>query len=104
MLLDYIKRGNLVAFTAEPKDADGNPVAAESVTLYISYVSGTDRDLVSVEMETDTDGLVWAGEWDSSVATKGRVHWHVRSDNPTSAKEGQFELEANLANPEPESA
>lgn len=102
MLLKYYKRGNVFEFTAEPKDVNGDPVTPDTVTSYVNYIaSDGERTTVPVVMEENTDG-VWTAEWDSSIAKKGRVHWHVRTVNPSSAKEDQFELEANLANPDPE--
>lgn len=104
MLLNYIKRGNAVLFTAAPEDANGEPVTPETVTLYVNYIDANDDRIVeTLDMAENTAGE-WEAEWDSVVAKKGRVHWHVRSVNPPSAKDGQFELEANLANPDPGTA
>jgi hypothetical protein len=102
MLLTYIKRGNAVAFTAEPLDADGAPVTPETVTLYVNYIDVNDVRIIDEITMAETTAGEFEAEWDSTVAQAGRVHWHVRSVNPPSAKDGQFELEANLANPDPE--
>jgi hypothetical protein len=104
MLLTYIKRGNAVAFTAEPQDANGEAVTPEAVTLYVNYIDVSDERVIDTIAMTETTSGEYEAEWDSTVAKECRVHWHVRSINPPSAKDGQFELEANLANPDPETA
>ena len=97
MLLTYIKRGNVVTFSAELLDAEGNQVTPASVDLYVNYVDVEgDRVTDTIDMTEMTDGT-WDAEWDSSVALKGRVHWSVRSTEPSSAQDDQFQLEANLA-------
>lgn len=103
MLIERFKRGNVFRFTATPLDVDGEIVTPDSVTLYLSYMGASGRVSEQIEMEMETDGD-WSAEWDSSVAYKGRVHVAVRAENPSSVSEDRFDLEANLANPDPETA
>jgi hypothetical protein len=102
MLLTYIKRGNVVTFSAELLDADGNTVTPASVNLYVNYVDEDGNRIIDTIEMVDTTAGTWEAEWDSSVALKGRVHWSVRSFEPSSAQDDQFQLEANLANPDPD--
>lgn len=103
MLLVHINRGNLISFSVVFYDNADAVTSPDSANLYISYInSDGDRTTDTIAMDQNTDD--WSAEWDSSVAKKGRVHWSVRSVDPSSADDGQFELEANLANPDPESA
>jgi hypothetical protein len=103
MLLSYIKRGNLIVFNVAFLDVDGVVITPENATLYLSYMTPEGvRASDTITMDENTDD--WEAQWDSSVADRGRVHWSVRSDGPPSAKDGQFELEANLANPDPVTA
>lgn len=103
MIVEHIKRGNIVSFTATFLDTDGNIASPSAATLYVSFMRFEERVEDSAEMEEQTDGS-WFAEWDSSDATKGKVHWSVRSTGPSSAQDGSFDLDANLANPDPESA
>jgi hypothetical protein len=102
MLVTYIDRGNEVDFTARPLDANGDLVTPDEVNLFLSFVSiDGGRALEAIEM--DEGGSSFTATWDSSIARPGRVHWSVRTFSPASAKDGFFDLRANLANPDPES-
>lgn len=102
-LLTYITRGNDIEFVASFADSEGGVVTPSSVSLRVSYLNAAgNRTTETLAMgEQDTSGATWVANWDSSVAKKGRVHWSVRSLNPGSAEDGQFELQANLGNADP---
>lgn len=101
MLVDVFVRGNVFEFTASPTDVEGATVDPDSVMLHVSYLDADGiRVRADLPMEEATAGE-WSANWDSSVSKKGRVDWAIRTENPSSAKEGSFQLAANLANPDP---
>lgn len=100
-LLTYIKRGNLIEFTATFENAAGVVVSPDSAALYLSYINAAAARVTTTVAMADDSAGTFTCEWDSSVAKKGRVHWSVQAENPSAADDGQFELEANMANPDP---
>lgn len=99
MLVDRYDRGNGFEWVASFTDVNGDVAEPDSVTLYVSYVTGSGRDTDEIEMTSDTEGN-WSAFWDSSVSKSCLVYWSVRAVNPAAAKDGKFKLDANLANPE----
>ena len=86
MLLTYIKRGNAIAFTAEPQDANGEPVTPETVTLYVNYIDANDERTIDAMPMAETTAGEFEAEWDSTVAKEGRVHWLLSAvDGPDRA-------------------
>lgn len=102
MLIRHI-RGTVITFTATFADAAGVEVTPSSATMHLNYMNEGVRVDEDLDMEMNTDGQ-WVTSWDSFMADAGRVYWHTRSDNPRSAQDGYFELVANLANPDTETA
>lgn len=102
MIVEQIIRGNEVLFSTTFTDADGDAVIPSSVILDLNYLVDTTRTYRTLIM-TVSDGT-WSARWDSEEASKGRVYWSIRADNPPAADEGYFELKANPANPDPGSA
>jgi hypothetical protein len=96
-----IVRGSTVVLTVEFADESGNPISPASATLHLNYINGGGRVEEEVELVESSD--VWSAEWDSTPASPGRVHWSVRSVSPSTAEDGDFDLTANLANPDDES-
>ncbi|MDB5555426.1 MAG: hypothetical protein JWL86_5410 [Rhizobium sp.] len=96
-IIKVTTRGNTVRWTATFKDFAGEVVSPDSAVVKISH---SDDVAVSVTMNSNTAGE-WSAEWDSSVALSGTVYWSVQATNPSFALDGQFELSANPANPDP---
>lgn len=103
MLVEVFVRGNGFAWSATFKDVDGADVTPATAQLYVSYVdaSGARVTADAIDMESSTGGT-WTAFWDSSAAKKGRLHWAIRTTEPSAAAEGSFDLAANLANPDPD--
>lgn len=102
-MLDRIVRGSTVTFTVTFADAVGVAIDPDSAALHLSFMNEGERVSEELAMEMQTD-LTWIAEWNTIEADAGRVYWSARSVNPYSAQDGQFELTANLANPDTETA
>jgi hypothetical protein len=70
----------------------------ESAMLHLSYMDEGTR--VEDHIEFAETSEAWSAEWDSTAADAGRVQWSARSLNPAAAADGDFDLKANLANPD----
>lgn len=96
-----IVRGQLVTFTAAPKDYLGNAINPSVMKLYLNYPhlpSGT----VSTD-ESDMDLLsdgTYASEFDTGLATAGTCYASVRAHDPAGASDIKFTITANAANPD----
>jgi hypothetical protein len=98
MTLAVIDRGNTVLFTSTPVDVDGNAVMPASVTLHLSYPNGIGRTLLVISMTPQSTDGPWIVEWDSTVSGRGIVYYSVRALDPNATEDGDFMLEANVAN------
>jgi len=101
--MQIIFRGNEVLFTATPLDEDGVAVVPSTITLYLNYVSATGRSGTSIVMDMQSTSGPWTAEWDTSAANPtaypGIVYYSVRAVSPSASEDGEFELDANPANP-----
>jgi hypothetical protein len=102
-MTEKIVRGQLIVFTADPKDPDGNSISPDSVKLYVNYIheSGTSTT-DEIDMDYQTDGT-WVAEFDTKVANAGQAFASVRATNPAAAEDFKFTITANIANPVDES-
>lgn len=107
MVIDHYQKGDGFVWTAAPDDIDGNPVAPESVMLFINFLGANGREDVfvdtgepGIEMSETTDGN-YIASWTSRGigARAGIVYWAVQTVNPDSSEQGSFMLDANLATP-----
>lgn len=93
-------RGNVVTWSTNFLDKDGNVVISASANLRIVFVGGDYRQTVNVSMSlAGTDGP-WTASWDTSVAgaRPGLVYWSAQATDPPGAEDGNFQLDANTAN------
>lgn len=98
MLATVIFRGSVVDFSTTFTDADGVAVDPASALLVVNFLNAAgERESEAIQMDQDTDGN-WVAEWSSAAAMPARTYWSMRSNNPTSAQDGFFELRGNLAN------
>ena len=96
MNVNIITRGNIVQWTVTPLDANGNVTTPSAVTIYVQYLVDGVYTPATIAM-TSTAG-VWSGTWDSTVSQSGVIYWSVRATNPSAQADGQFTLNANIAN------
>lgn len=100
--MQTIYRGNEIVFTANPLDEDGNPVAPDSVGLYLNYVTASGRTTTGpLTMSVDVSGDGWTFAWDtaSAGALPGIVYYTTRAVNPSADQDGSFYLDAFPSNP-----
>lgn len=75
-----------------------------AVTLYIEYPSnarGGRADTSLTMTDGDVDGT-WTAEWESAAAFPGTVNYSIRAEGSDMVqKDGQLQLTANPANPDP---
>jgi hypothetical protein len=93
-------RGELIVFTAHPKDA-GLDVSPASIQLYLNYkhaADGTTYTDEPLEMQAQTDGA-WKANFDTAQAAPGVGYASMRMQNPQSAEDMKFTIIANAANP-----
>jgi hypothetical protein len=96
-----IVRGATVIFSATFTDANGNPFTPASVDLYVNYVNAN-RSRQSVVTPMTNGAGTWTASWESAVAPAGGVvYYSIRTTGSPQivAKDGQFTLAANPANP-----
>ncbi len=98
MLVTYIVHGNVVEFAVDFLDADDIPVEPDTAFVTVNFLIGEARVNETVELELDESDGLWRGNWPTDGADPGRVYWSAQSVNPNSAKDGFFDLTANLAN------
>lgn len=101
-MTDKIVRGQMLTFTAAPKDAAGNLIVPASVSLYINYkhdddTTSTDAPIAMTQL---TDGSYFA-EFDTEVCLPGALFWSIRCSDPAAAGDGKLTIIANAANPAP---
>ncbi len=101
--MQIIFRGNEILFTATPLDEDGNAVVPDTITLYLNHVTATGRTTISIDMDLSVSGGPWTASWDTAAANPtaypGIVYYSVRAADPSASEDGEFELDANPANP-----
>jgi hypothetical protein len=89
-------RGNVLLFSTQFFDASGGVVSPASVELTITTAPlGSASQTIQLPMSGST---TWTVEWDTTGIPPGMIFWAVQATSPHSADEGDFFLEANLAN------
>lgn len=100
--MDQFTRGSVIRVSSIPRDANGNQIFPDVVTAYINYVTLTGRSSTSFTLvKVATDGP-YEGDWDTSDVSDlmaGVCDASVRSTDPDSGEDFQFEIVANAANP-----
>ena len=98
MQVEVVTRGNIVKWTATPKDVDGNVTTPVSVTLYLADVNGV---AIGSPLPMVNIAGAWSVEWDSSAMATTPLFWSIRAVSPSAAADGRIEITANPANPAP---
>lgn len=95
-------RGSTVTLIATNfLDRDGAATTPAAVTAYLDYPTGNRCRAQSNYAMTENSGE-WTYDWDSSIAAPGTVFWSVRAEGDDNfAEDDQFQLTANIANPDP---
>jgi hypothetical protein len=97
----YIARGNDITFAITFYDVDNVQSAPSSATLWVAYPVNGVETIEQLALVDDGNG-VFLATWDSSQSDAGDVYWHARSSSPDKvARDGDFTLIANDANPDP---
>ena len=101
-MAEKVVRGQLLTFTATPKDAAGNLIEPATVKLYLNYkhANGTTSTDSAIDMTQLSDGSYFA-EFDTKVCLPGKLNIHIRTDNPEAAADDSRDIIANAANPAP---
>lgn len=102
-------RGNVVTFSTEFLDADGEITDVATATLIVMYpghgwpLCGEDLTKEEITLTEDVDTNLWSGTWNSRVSQPGIVYWHTYTDDSgTPSEDGHFRVRANYANLEVE--
>jgi hypothetical protein len=92
-------RGNVVTWTIQFLDNDGNPVYPVSATLTIAYRTASGPQKVTNTMAPPAGNAPYVFSWDSSPGDPGEVDWYAKASGPTAAAAGCFTLTQNAAGP-----
>lgn len=100
-----VTRGQLLVFTAAPKDELGVAIVPTTLQLYLNYVhaDGTTSTDVPIDMEQQSDGTFRA-EVDTADMNPGAAFASLRAESPAGAEDIKFTITANAANPDPATA
>lgn len=97
----YIARGNDITFEITFYDVDNAQSAPSSATLWVEYLVSGVETIEQLNLVDDGNG-VFSATWDSAQSDACDVYWHARSSSPDKvARDGDFVLIANDANPDP---
>lgn len=96
-----ITRGNTVEFRATFRDPNGVVVSPSQAFVSVSFPSSS-GSRQSIELPLTDNAGTWTASWDTGHARPGTVFWsaQTKGTTPAAAVDGQFELVANMANPE----
>jgi len=98
---DKVTRGVLVTFSVTFFDKDRNPQSPSGAEVRVAYTKNGVAALDVLAMSS-VGNAVYVANWDSSVADAGEVSWHAHTlDGIPCAKDGEFVVFANAANPAP---
>lgn len=107
---DIVIRGSVVRINSTPKDVDGVDILpGDDTVVTIDFRYPTKTGYLTVEHEMSQESLSplnYRYEWDTSSLRieAGTVYYSIRSVFPSAGEDGDFELDANAANPDfPES-
>ena len=94
-------RGSTILFTATDfVDSAGASMTPTAVTLYIDYPTGNNCRSDTELTMTNASGT-WTVEWERYIAEDGVVDYSCLAEGSDAvAKDGQFQLTANRANPD----
>jgi len=99
MIEAHFTRGDTIFIRLQFLDKDRNPTSPVSVSLYITYKRNGQKETDVLTMIGEDSG-VFKAAWNSAHADPGYVYWHARTQGDfPQAKDGQFVLTANPANP-----
>lgn len=98
--MQTFNRGATIHFDVQFLADDGSPVSVSAATVYILYRQPNNQRANQTIALSESAGH-WLATWDSRIARPGTVSGHARSSNPVPiyAKDFEFLLEANSANP-----
>lgn len=98
-MAEVVVRGNTVYFSFTFYDADDGAADVDSATVQLEFAGRSGRTTKLITL-TET-GSAWTGEWDSTYAREGWVHYHAHclsgSGAAQFAQDGRFKLTANRA-------
>lgn len=95
-------RGVTVTFKASSfVDHDGASVTPDTVTMYVDYPIAN-RARAQAEVVLSVSSGVWTGAWESAVSYPGTVYYSMQANGSDEfAIDGEFQIKANQANPDP---
>lgn len=101
-MAEKIVRGQVITFSATPKDSDGNLVTPGTIRLYVNYIhaDGTRSTDDPTDMDPDTEGS-YSATFDTAQAKAGTASASVRTTSPGAAADFKFTITAEPANPNP---